>query len=307
MPDDDKEVTEQVEEQEEQSSAAFEEEEDGKATPKEKEPKEETEEVELKEGEPEKEETTKEKEDETPKTAKELIEARLEQIEDEPAPVVTPEPSKEVTPKVEEKPTAPDVNQFIDLIKDDDLPESVKSGDQEFNLKDYSANYPDEMATIKVVAGIIAQKTIEKALGTAAKGEDVATLRNEIAQLHFDRDMTQLTDEDGELKHPDYHNIVYGPGREAFREWVKGKGKKVIAMASRNSVEDADLLLTYYKEDTAKAKVKTGKKKAQEEKDAYDAIHEDTGKGKAVRTRARAKETNADPESEAQAAFLEED
>jgi hypothetical protein len=320
MPDDEI-VTEQEETEEvdpNEAQDAFDEDEE-KEEEKEKDEKKEPEENdEEKSGEGD--EKEEEEEEEKPQTAKDLIDKRLESIEDEEEPE---EEGEEEKPEKKDE-TKPDVKVFtkeevkdrLALISNDELPGELTIGNDTIDLKAYAEAYPDEFATMKVVSAFMAEKAVEKALSSleyAKPGETdekIAQVSQSVLQLSFDSKVAQAVDKEGNLRHPDYYNIVYGAGKEDFHKWVGGQSKKVQKLATSLDPDDGLLLLDFYKEDTAKSKSKALKDKSAKDKEKYDALHEDKTRGRKTIKREPADKvpkTEEEAKAIAKAAFEEDD
>lgn len=306
------------EEQEAEGEAAFDEDDENKEEKSEEEAEEKEEKEPPKEDEEEQEEESEEKEEEEPKTAKERLEKRLEKEGPEEESEEEEKAEEEEEREEEKAPvlTKEDVANRLSTIDDGELPGEMIIGNQTINLKEYATQYPDEWAAIKVVSGVVAEKIIEERLGGLdyAKPEDydkkITGLESRINQLNFDNSVALATDEDGNLRHPDYHNIVYGAGKEDFHKWVKEQNKKTQKLTTSMNYEDALLLLDYYKEDTAKARKKAVKDENKHKKGKTDALHGETGSKTKNPTRTpRSPESMSIEEAEAEAenAFNEED
>lgn len=320
---DDENITEQEENEdevteEEEAQASFLEDEDEETKDGEKEEESGDSEDEKKSEEDEEEEEQEEeeeKDEDEPSDTKKRLDERLKEVEDEEKPEEEEPPAKD-----EEKSsdvtvfTKEQVSDHLGILRDGELPGEIIIGDQTINLKEYAKNFPDEFAGIKVTAAVIAQRIAEKAL--EGKGfltsEDIDDKINEqnvkIAQMSFDTQVAQTLDDDGNLKHPDYYNIVYGAGKEAFHEWVN-QSKKYQKMANSLNPDDGVLLLDYYKEDTAKTKSSAAKAKAKEKKKKHDAINDETGVKKSVKKRpsSQTAKTEEEIKKEEEEAFLEDD
>uniref|UniRef100_A0A6M3IPK9 Uncharacterized protein n=1 Tax=viral metagenome TaxID=1070528 RepID=A0A6M3IPK9_9ZZZZ len=310
MPDDEKKVTEQEVEtiidpdkdENAEVSNAFDEEDDQGA---EKVPEEKEEEIELKKEEAKEKEPDKKKEE--PKTAKELLDERLATVNEQGMVVEEAEEEPETPP--EKKPAESKGKAAPVLIADGDLPDTVMVDGEEFDLKGYLESYPDEKAATIAIATAIAKKIVEGA--GYVKPEQVQALSGTVNQLLFDRNVATAADDEGNLKHPDYHSIVYGAGKKDFHAWLSKQSKKEQSAASTLDAELAVMVLDHYKEDTAKGKVKDIKNKAKDRKDKFDSLNDDTT-GKTTNRRSSSPKGKAaasidEQDDEARAAFEEDD
>jgi len=264
------------------------------------------------------EETEEESEEEEPST-QERLDKRLESIkddEDEEEPEKKEEPeSKPEEKKGEEAPpsklTKELISERLKLIAAEDLPGEIIIGDETVNLKQYAEDYPDDYAAIRVLSSVTAEKMIEKAFEGISfpKTEDVdkkiGELDLKVAQLSFDNAILRATDNEGNAKHPDALNIIYGEGMQDFHRWVKEQSPKIQKLATSLDPEDGVLILDYYKEDIAKKKTDEHDKSTKAKKKQYDDIY---ASEKSVKTNQR--ETGAgdkSPDEEAEEAFKEEE
>lgn len=325
MPDDEKiEEQEDLNEEEDidEGAAAFDEDED--ATPKEEKKEEpESDKEEKKEEEEEKPEDKKEEQEKD--TAESRLNKRLESIEEEKEE--EEETPKDERPKSESEDEKPDesqpiftkekVSEYLKSISSDDLPGEVVIGDTVIDLKKYAEEFPDDYNASKVIASALIEKAfgrIEDLIGVKiseidrdfAKPEDLAQISQSVNQMSFETKVSRATDENGDLKHPDFYNIVYGAGMKDFHEWVEKQSKKIQTLARSLDPDDSVLLLDYYKENTAKNKTNNSKAKQRKEKDKYDALHEDTS-SRTVNKRPRADNSDGDPDKIAKDAFDEDD
>lgn len=234
-------------------------------------------------------------------------EAEEEEVEEEEAEDKDDPAKKEVEkagPITKEQ-----MGDYLGNLSDDELPGEITIGNQTVNLKEYAEQYPEEFGAIKVVAGAIAEKMVIKAIKEQPKAADntdtIKDLQKNIAQLSFDNAVARAVDDEGNLKHPDYHKIVYGSGKADFRAWIKTQSKKIQRMMKASTPDDGVLLLEYYKEATAKGKVKAFDKKAAEKKKKSDDIHLKKKTDKSIKDREVDGQFASDSE-EAEASFDED-
>jgi len=344
MPDDEKATEQEPEEIKDETSdegeAAFaeditDEEEQGKKEEKPVEDKGKKKEAEKKAEEKGKEEKSeKEKEAEEKKgeekeekelSAKEKLDKRLESVGDEEEEETPPakkeqEPEKkkeeepEKKPKEELKPAKLNkelLAERLSLISKDDLPEEVIIGDETVNLKQYAEDYPDDFAAIRVLSSLVAEKMVDKAVKgiempeTGKITERVDVLEAGIAQLSFNTGVMQVKDDEGNVKHPDFYDIVYGSGMKDFHAWVKEQSPKIQKLASSLDPEDGILILDYYKEDVAKKKTTEHDKKTKDKKKEYDDIYKSEKSKRKNQQESGGGEKS--PDEEAEEAFKEEE
>jgi hypothetical protein len=168
--------------------------------------------------------------------------------------------------------TKENIANFLGILSDDILPDSeIIVGDQSVDLKAYKEDYPDEYATIKVVAGAIAQNMLQNALeqsgfvGKADMDKATSAYESEIQDLRFWQQVS--------IDHPDAMKVA---SSKDFTEWLEKQGKGIQALASSTDHEDAGAVLGLYKEHTAKKKAEAHDKNARAKKDKKDALHKGT-------------------------------
>ena len=250
-------------------------------------------------------------EEEPPKTAKDRLDKRLEELgeEEEPEPQKKEEtePEKKVEEGEPEKKavfTKEDIAERLQFLSHDELPEQMVIGDLEINVKEYAERYPEEFGIIKVASSAIAQKMIEKAVGgiETLKAEDVdekirGAVKEVLSQVSYERLVLE--------KHTDAMTIIYGSGKEEFHKWLEKQSERTKDLARSTDPEDGILILDYYKEDTAKKKTAEFDKKAKDKKKEHDDIHLSTERSKKTIVDRGIEYTPGRGEEEAEAAFNE--
>jgi len=283
-----------------------------------KEPREESEEQKAEEKKKEKELTVEEKIKERIKNLEDEEEEIEEKSPEEKPEKKKPEEEKEKKPeeKAEEGSKPAKLNkellaERLSLISKDDLPGEVIIGDETVNLKQYAEDYPDDFAAIRVLSSLVAEKMINKTVegieipDTGKVTERVDNLEAGLAQLSFDNGVMRAKDDEGNLKHSDYYDIVYGSGMKDFHAWIKEQSPKVQKLASSLNPEDGILVLDYYKENIARRKTTEHDKKTKDKKREYDDIY------KSEKTMRKNQPESSiggkSPDKEAEEAFEEED
>lgn len=223
-------------------------------------------------------------------TVEEKLQKRIEALdaeeeeEEETPPDKGKKEEEEPEKKEKEEPEPTKLNketlaERLKLISKDDLPEEIIIGDETINLKQYAEDYPDDFAAIRVLSSIVAEKMVDKALGglempdTGKVTERMDNLEVGMAQLSFDSAVVQATDDEGNLKHPDFFNITRGEGMKDFHAWVKEQSPKIQKLANSLNPEDGILILDYYKEHLAEKKTAEHDKKTKDKKKEYDDIY----------------------------------
>jgi hypothetical protein len=132
------------------------------------------------------------------------------------------------------------VAEYLSMIPDDELPEGeIIIGNQAVNLKELAEEDPDTYAAMKVMAGAIAAKGIERA--TRAMGEQVSRVAY---WMHLHQE------------HPDALKVAKSAD---FATWLQGQPRGIQHLSVSPDPADGALVLDYYKEEQAK---KTRKKAA---------------------------------------------
>lgn len=235
-------------------------------------------------------------------TVKDRLEERLKSIK-EPAQVKDKDTKTDDKVDEDKKPadtgdkktlTKEQIAERLSLVSIDDLPGEVIIGDKTINLKAQASEFPDETNATIVLASVIAEKIVEKRLGgmAYAKPDDVNNVtndlqgvKNQLAQTNFDSRVALARNEEGELRHPDYYDIVYGGRMKDFHEWVGKQSVKIKTLANSLNPDDGVLLLDYYKEDIAQANLKEFDNKQRDKKKKFDDLHKKEKDTKTIKTR----------------------
>lgn len=206
------------------------------------------------------------------------------------------------------------VSELLKVVADTDLPGEMIIGDLTVNLKEYAEEFPEDFNAIKIISSTIAEKIVNKALagfkvdpGVKPKdiNNEIGGVKVQLAQLSYESHVARATDDEGNLKHPDFYDIVYGKKQDDFRDWLKEQPKKTQKLATSLNPADGILMLDFYKEHLAKKKVKAHDEKTGKQKQEYDDIHKS---GKNLKTGKRpAEDEDQDPNDIAKQAFEEED
>lgn len=220
------------------------------------------------------------------KSAQDKLDERANQLEGGNPTETTATPAK-----TQEKPiaTAPETVQKLDNAKILELsPETAKKirdqlasgtmkiGDTEVDIRQFSEDYPEEFNVITAVgmqAGKqMAEALIEKIMGDVVGKQDIADIRQEMAHRSFMEEVMR--------SHADVHEVIKSDG---FKAWMGKQAPGVRKLESSSDPADAKFILDAYKESIGKAKDEQRRAQEQVDKNTRDSLYEDTnttGSGK---------------------------
>lgn len=256
-------------------------------TKKEKDEKSETTEKDEK-GEGEKAETKdEEKEPEKELTAQEAIDQRLKEIEEEKKPDETDKDEKKDKEEPEKKPekaadenpparakwTKENVQQHLNLITDDELPDGeIVIGDSTIDLKELKKDDPETFDAIKVVSSVTAGKYVNGLLrsGHVVTAKAMNDFKEEmlgyVGGLNFWMDVLQ--------QHPDARQIE---NSDNYKAWLEKQSDGIKTMAE-GTPPDFVKVLNLFKEQIAQADADKHDDKLDKEKQKTDALHKSSMK-----------------------------
>lgn len=228
-------------------------------------------------------EPNEEKQDKV-QTAKERAEKLAERYFDPPPRREPPPPDMPMERQTETPPNKSDqsgaltkerIAEALGLVSLDDLPGGeILIGDKTINLKEF-AELDDNFNNVAVLADVIANKRIEKALKTGdfVKATDLAQekaineqireeLKSEVKQIRLELAVSKV--------HSDFESQVASP---EWEPWLEKQSSKIKYLAYSQDPKDAIAVLDYFKEDTAKQKVSSFDDKQRREKEHHDNLH----------------------------------
>uniref|UniRef100_A0A6M3IWD2 Uncharacterized protein n=1 Tax=viral metagenome TaxID=1070528 RepID=A0A6M3IWD2_9ZZZZ len=207
------------------------------------------------------EETEKEPEKESEDTtAESRIKTRIKdkKLEEEPSGTVDKDKEKVTDKSLQSSAagmTKEEIAGILNTIPKDTFSDSdVIIGNESLNIGKFAETYPEDFAIMKVIAGTMAKKIVEnmvKTGGLVAK-DTLASFQAELQQGQIST-RQQLFELSVLRVHPDLYDVVKS---KDYLEWFPRQSAGVKRMASSLDVDDAVLVLDFYKEKKAKATAK---------------------------------------------------
>jgi hypothetical protein len=283
---------------------------------------EQTEETELEE--PDKEESEKAEQEETDKkegdaekeekakSPQEILEEKYkedtgESQEEEKSSQEEP-PEKDATPKEEkstqegrQRVTKEDLANLVDLVSEDDFPEGeFVFGDNQIDMRRFAKEEPEVFQAAKVLAGTGTYKILNAAIkkGALVTGGTVTKIVDD-----FKKEITALNERIVDLTywggiaetHADAKKVAK---TKEFKEAMESAPPVIKKAAKSGDVEDAVLVLDWFKEQQGKTQLKEFDENAKGKKEETDSVLKHN-----MRTERKKQTGKMSPEDEAEAAF----
>lgn len=163
---------------------------------------------------------------------------------------------------------------LVGILGEDDLPETIKVGGEEYNLKRYAQDYPDDFNAIRIMGGAVAARIINRFVegGVLAPGRALAAMQDRLDDLSF-----WLEADDAS---PGVRQVVRS---QEFRDWLKAAPKLYQRLGKNlEKPEDAKLLRDAFDADQKKAKAKEHGKKLEKKRKRTVDLHSDRTSGGAA-------------------------